>query len=354
MSIFPRYVLRRFFPPFAVCLGALILILFMNKFVRLIALAALKGASPAWILACFALLMPYFLTLTLPTAFLIGSMITLDRFVQDGEFFAARVTGFSFIELTWPLAALALAISVTMLGLDHWVVPRSLNLFHGRYEAVSNRFSRIQPGVLTALGSGRIQVRSVDPKTGWMRDVNLFMRRENRWLIVTAPRAVIIDEGEESTLDLRDGNLQLPNSKELISGTFVHFLVPLQPVRPAVPLVKEPREMTSGELLSRERSVDEVSGRGRYSTELSLRSAAAFAPAVFYWIIVPIFFQLKREKRGRGFAAGLIVLLFYYGFLAVGVVLSRGGGAFESVLYPWLSTIMGLIVGAPLIWSCFY
>ena len=353
MSIFSRYVLRRFFPAFLACLAALILILFMNKFVRLAAIAALKGASPAWIFACFALLLPYFLSLTLPAAYLIGCMITLDRFIQDGELLAARLAGFSFFQLTGPLAALGLLLSASMLALDHRVAPDGLRLFHRRYADVAGGFSRINPGALTPFGSGWIRVHDVDPKTGWMQSVNLFTRRDGRWLVVTAPRGVVAGEGLESTLDLRDGSFQLPNTDEFVQGSFDRFLIPLHPTTPSVQSGEDAREMTSAELLSRTRVVDAASELGReYSTEFSLRSAAASAPMVFYWLIVPIFFQLKPSRRGRGFAAGLLVLLVFYGLLAAGIVLGRREGGFDGALFPWLATVSGLVAGAPLVWGC--
>lgn len=355
MSIFSRYVLRRFLPAFLACLAALILILFMNKFTRLISLAALKGASLSWIMACFALLLPYFLSLTLPAAYLVASMVTLDRFVQDRELLAARLAGFSFFELTWPLGALSLLLSVSMLGLNHWAAPDGLRRFHRRYESVSSGFSRIEPGVLSAFGAARIRVRAVDTKTGEMKGVNLFTQREGHWIVVTAPRAVITGEGAETTLDLRDGRLLLPNSDEVIQGNFARFRIPLHPKTPLVPSAGEAREMTSVELLSRTRAIDAPSELGReYSAELSLRSAAASAPLVFYWLVVPIFFLLKPARRGRGFSAGLLVLLVFYSLLAAGAVLSRRGSGLEGVLFPWLATVSGLIAGAPLVWSCFY
>ena len=354
MTIFSRYVLRRFFPAFLACLSALVLILFMNKFVRLVAVAALKGASPAWILSCFALLLPYFLTLTLPAAYLIGSMVALDRFIQDGELLAARLAGFSFFELTRSLGALSLLIAALMLALDHWAAPDALRLFHRRYAAVAVGFSRLEPGVLSPFGSGRIWVRAADPKTGEMRDVHLFDRREGRWLIATAPRASVVGRGEESTLDLRDGRLQLPDSGELVQGTFARFLIPLHPRAPFVRPGEEAREMPSAEILSRSRAVDAASElRREYAGELSLRSAAASAPLVFYWVVVPIFFRLRPGQRGRGFAAGLLVLFLFYALLAAGVVLSRRGSGLGFVLFPWLATAAGLIAGAPLVWSCF-
>jgi lipopolysaccharide export LptBFGC system permease protein LptF len=355
MPIFPRYVLRRFFPSFLACLAALILILFMNKFVRLTAVAALRGASPGWVLACFALLLPYFLSLTLPTAFLIGCMITLDRFSQDGELLAARLAGFSFLQLTWPLLALSLLLCAAMLGLDHWAAPGGLKRFHRRYESVSSGFARIEPGVLTRFGTGRIRVREVDGKTGWMRGVNLFLRRDEKWLIVTAPRATVAGEGVEAALDVRDGRLQLPNSEDLVEGRFERFLIPLHPTAPSARPGEDLREMPSGEVLSRRKAVDAASSPGKeYSTELSLRSAAASAPLAFYWLVVPVFFLLKPSQRGRAYASGLLVLLVFYGLFAAGAVMSRRAGGLAGTLYPWLATAAGLAAGAPLAWNCFF
>ncbi|MFI5363906.1 MAG: LptF/LptG family permease [Elusimicrobiota bacterium] len=355
MSIFSRYVLKRFFPAFLACLAALIMILFMNKLARLIAVAALKGASPAWIVACFGLLLPYFLTLTLPAAFLLASMVTMDRLAVDGELLAARLAGFSFFELTWPLAALSLLLSVSMLGLDHWGAPAGLRRFRARYSDVSRGLSRLEPGVLSPFGNGKIRVRAVDSKTGELRGVDLFAKRDDRWLIVTAPRADFIGAGVEETLVLRDGQLQLPDTEELVRGNFSRLLVPLHPTAAPLTPGEDSREMPSGELLSRARGYDAGSETGRaYATEVSVRSAAASAPFVFFWLAVPIFFLLRPGQRGRGFAGGIVVLFVFYSLLAAGVVLSRRGGGRVGALFPWLGTAAGLAAGIPLVWNCFF
>ena len=107
LRILPRYCLRLFAPVFLLCLSVFTGVLLMNNFLRLFNMALLKGISLFWILGCFLRLLPYFLSLALPMAFLVATMVTLGQLSEQGEVMALRASGFSFLDLTWPFLAMA-------------------------------------------------------------------------------------------------------------------------------------------------------------------------------------------------------------------------------------------------------
>jgi lipopolysaccharide export LptBFGC system permease protein LptF len=107
-------------------------------------------------------------------------------------------------------------------------------------------------------------------------------------------------------------------------------------------------EITSAQL--RERIVEpgrDAQSRNEYRVELAMRSAVALAPFFFFWIAAPLGLRLSRHSRGLGFAASLLVLMAYYGLVAVGVGVGRRADRFSGSA-PWLADAAALVLGVVL------
>ena len=90
MTVLTRYLLRSYLPVFAMAAGVLLSVLLMNYFLRLFNLAVMKGVPLAWIVFCFSRLLPYFLSLALPMAFVVALLLTLGHLAEGGEVLALR------------------------------------------------------------------------------------------------------------------------------------------------------------------------------------------------------------------------------------------------------------------------
>src|SRR5258708_15512939 len=136
----------------------------MNQFLRLFNLAVLKGISPLWILACFARLLPYFLSLALPMAFLVALLLTLGQLSESGEIMALRSSGFSFAEILWPYFAMAVLFSAALFYINHKASPEGFHSFRNRYESAVAQVSRLdlEPGTFTEIGEWKLFARGVE------------------------------------------------------------------------------------------------------------------------------------------------------------------------------------------------
>src|SRR5258708_20011601 len=105
----------------------------MNQFLRLFNLAVLKGISPLWILSCFARLLPYFLSLALPMAFLVALLLTLGQLSESGEIMALRSSGFSFAEILWPYFAMPVLFTAVLFFANPKARPESVPSFLNPY-----------------------------------------------------------------------------------------------------------------------------------------------------------------------------------------------------------------------------
>ncbi len=356
LSILPRYFLRMLAPIFLLCLGMFTGVLLMNNFLRLFNLALLKGISPLWIAGCFARLLPYFLSLALPMAFLVATMLTLGQLCEDGEVMALRACGFSFLELTWPFLGLALGLSGLLLYLNHKAAPEGIHSFRKQYAVAAQQLSKveIQPGSFMPLGPWKLYAQRAEHDTGRLEGVYLVRSdKKDSGLRVSARRGLLsLASGQALDLTLEDGTLQMPNvePEKFTTGRFAHYRlrVPMSGAGDERQRALDIQEIDSAGLRDRIAAAEtSAQSRNEYRVEFSLRSAAALAPFVFFWIAAPLSLRMTRHSRGMGFAASLLVLMAYYGFVTFGIGLGRRQDSLAGAA-PWLANMAGLALGAAL------
>ncbi|MDX6770809.1 MAG: LptF/LptG family permease [Elusimicrobiota bacterium] len=352
MPLVPRYLLRQFAPLFGACLALFLGVLLMNQFLRLFTLAMMKGIPVWWILSCFARLLPSFATLAVPMAFLVAVMLTLGHLSSTGELIALRAAGFSFREITRPFFWAALALSVLLLLVNHKTGPEGFRSFRKAVETASSKMARLdlRPRSFTVIGPWRLYARDYAESTGRLEGVYLVKPGDRSAVRVSAEHgSLVLDPGRGISLELLDGELQLPNDEpsKFTSGRFDRYRVhiPLSGGQAAARDL-DIQELNTARL--RERSADDKTPpdrRREYRVEAALRSASAFSPLVFFWIAAPLGLGLKRSARGGDFAASLGVLFVFYGLLVVGVSAGRRHDLLAP-LAPWLADAAGLCAGA--------
>lgn len=356
MSILGRYLLRNFLPAFLLCLAVFLFVLLMNYFLRLFNLAVMKGIPLTWILFCFSRLLPYFLSLALPMAFMVGLLLTLGQLSESGEVLAMRSAGISFREMLAPFLGLALALTALLFYVNHKASPEGFHSFKQAYSRAVNQVSRLdlEPRTLTRLGQWDLYAEEVDGEA--LSGVRL-VKREGpyRRLRVAAPRGrLALEEGRGARLDLEDGAMVWPNEdpESHTASTFGRYRLFV----PFVDYSKVHSNPDLGELNTsrlRERLASgELSPQHRreHLTEAALRSAGAVAPFVLFWVACPLGLSLEKHSRPIGFAWSLLVIFGYYGLLAFGVGLGRRDEAW-SPWAPWLADAAGLAAGARLWWT---
>lgn len=357
MKILTRYLLRSYLPSFLLCLGIFLFVLLMNYFLRLFNLAVMKGISLGWILFCFSRLLPFFLSLALPMAFLVGLLITLGTFSESGELMAMRSSGLSFREILGPFLAIAIALSLLLFYVNHKASPEAFHSFRESYSRAASTVSRagLEPRTMTRLNDWQIYVDTVSPEDGGLGGIRLIMAKgAYRRLRVTAPKGrLTVDKGKGIRLELENGTLIWPNDdpKSRLSATFGRYRL----FMPFVDYRKVHRDPDLQEL-STAKVREQLAGdkldlhhRREYATEAALRSAGAAAPFTLFWAAAPLGLRLQRRSRAVGFALSLALLFVFYGLMALGIGLGRSSLAW-SPWGPWLPNAAALAAGAVLWW----
>jgi len=357
MSILPRYLLRTYLPSFSLALGLFLFVLLMNYFLRLFNLAVMKGIDISWVFLCFARLMPYFLSLALPMAFLVALLLTLGQLSENGEVMALRSSGFSFQDILKPFFGVAVGLTGLLFLINHQASPRGFHAFKESYATALSQISRleVEERAMTRLGNWELYADRVGPKDGEIGGVRL-IKRQGRYgrLRIAAPSGTTrLEKGRGIHLELREGSLIWPNAKPTSHTTstferselFIPFVDDRQ-LKRKPELIELPTPTIRA--LLREGDLDEQK-RKEYTTEAAVRSAGAVAPFVLFFVACPLGLRLEKRSRAIGFALSLGVMFGYYGLLAVGIGLGRRDLAW-SPWSPWLPDVASLLVGAALWW----
>ena len=354
MRLLTRYLLRSFLPAFLLALGVFLFVLLMQYFLRLFNMALMKGISFFWILSCFARLLPYFLSLALPMAFLVALLVTLGALSETGEVMAMRASGFSFYEILAPYFVLALALSGLLFYVNHRASPQGFHSFRNAYTQAAERVARVElePRTFFPLGDWRFYADQVgrDGTVGGVRLVKLRGQYQRMRIWAKGGRSVI-EPGRGVSLELLSGSLQWPNDVpgSLTTASFGRYrlFVPFVDYKklhhdPDLQEIDTPRLreiLRAGGL--------EPSRRREYATEAALRGAAAAAPFALFWIACPMGLRLDRRSRALGFALSLLTMFAFYGLLALGVGLGRRSLPL-SPWGPWIPDAVSLLAALPL------
>jgi len=370
MSILHRYLLRSYAATFSLCVGVFLFVLLMNYFLRLFNLAVMKGISTVWIFVCFSQLLPHFMSLALPMAFLVSLLLTLGHFSESGEVLAMRASGFSFRDILTPFLIVAAVLSVLLFYVNHKASPDGYHAFRNSFSRASAQVSRLslEAKAMTQLGEWNMYAEGVSDD-GALTGVRLVKRQGSYGrLRISAPRGRTRIEPERGiNLELQDGAFVWPNADpdSHTTATFrkTTLFLPFVDYK-RVHRDPDMQELSTTRLMERLGHIRAEAGedpeglreyeqkRREYTTERALRSAGAAAPFVLFWAACPLGLRLERRSKAIGFAMSLGVLFVFYGLLALGVGLGRRD-LFWSSAGPWLPDVVCMAGGLLLWWRQF-
>src|SRR2546427_8856151 len=107
VRIITRYILKEISSHAILGLPLFTFVLFIKDVGRLLDLLVRSTTTPAMVGKLFFLVLPSTLTLTIPMAVLVGTLIGLSRMSSDSEVTAARAAGLSVRAFLLPVAILA-------------------------------------------------------------------------------------------------------------------------------------------------------------------------------------------------------------------------------------------------------
>lgn len=324
-----RYIISEVLTPTLLGLVIFTFILIMGRLPDLTELVVNKGVPLVDILQLFYYLLPNFLTITIPLAFLLGILLAFGRLSADSEFIALKSTGVSLYALLAPVLVLALLGTFITAALNLYGKPLGKTAFRDHLFTIAS--DRASAGLESGIFNDRfenlvIYAEQVDERNDQMRKVFLSDERSAK-----SPANIFAEQGRfirnprQQTLVLRLSKgtihyLATDQSASYQTIAFSTYDVNLNISHGLEKTSERERaisELTPEEILAARKKGTHPGLRHSLDIELHKRISTSMTPFVFALIGIPLALQANRSGKGAGFAMALAISLGYYVLLSL-------------------------------------
>ncbi len=356
LKILSRYILFQYLANLALGVMVFTFVLLLDRFFELVDILVNKGAGLSLTFKLLLMLLPTSLTLTLPVANLLASLLTFGHLCETNEITATRASGIATWDFVWtPVAVAALSVLFLVPFNTIWG-PHSQSEFRKIYVQLLQRnpLVRIEEKTFADIGDYHLYVENKSWRRPPLRGITIYKTPVNRPpLRIYARRGEAkVDADKGVWLILEDGHIQEINPTNRQRWFFTNFrvyelFIPFE--NTATGSTRNIQEMDNRELA---RMADEMRAKGLpyplYTCEMQLRVALAVTPLLFVILGIPLALRVRRGGRSIGFAVSLGVILIYYVVLMGGVSIAQRGNL-PVIPLVWFANailaVMGLVLG---------
>jgi|GEM_PF-1197724 len=325
-TILDRYLLREVASPFLIGLILFTFVLLIPHLAEISDLLVGKSATWTVIGKLIFNILPSFLALTIPMAFLLAVLLGLGRMASESELVAMQAVGVSPLFLLRALLLLGLLASGATYYVHAFWVPDANQAY--RETAFSLAISRAQstkPRVFIEdlLPHRSLYLTDVELGTGAWKDALIIDRqspgRPRVWL---ARRGELsINRAEKRVeLELQQGvaySFDLVERKTYDVQRFVKGKFPIDfgQIFPDLPLSRGDREMTPAMLvkeIARFEKEGNLPEAARYSVEYHKKYALSVVPLVFAIMGLALMLGGRRDSKQSAFGLAVAVIFVYY------------------------------------------
>jgi lipopolysaccharide export system permease protein len=340
-----RYLARELALAFLAGLALSTFVLAIMRVMELVDLAFARGVPASRVGALFGYMLPSYLEVTMPMAFLLSIVVAFGRLTRDGEIIAMYSSGLSLRQLVRPVFGFALLVAafafVLAVFTRPWATRRTDETIS---EMARTRFTAaLRPGVFSSWIDGVvIYVGAVEPDSGQLTWVMLADERE-----AAGRRTIFASEGRLRTDDQREvAFLQMSNGTILRSlgaadsydrtdfGSF-DLTLEFDPMTDEhiEPGAMPPRQLPWRELLAaRDRRHAAGTSATEEEIEIQRKLVVPAGTLLLPLIAVPLGVQRARAVRSRALVVSVCTILTYYLLLTLAVTAAR-----ENTLTPALA-----------------
>jgi len=358
MQLIDRYVSRQIFVNLLFAIAVLSFVLVVgNIFRKLLPLLVNHDLPIEYVVGFIAYVLPFSLIFTIPWGLLTAVLLVFGRLSADNELIALRANGVGITRICFPLAIIALLCTAASLWLNVQVAPAA------QEEMRSTVFNLATRNPMALFGSDQV----IDQFPG--RKIYVGKKDGNKL------ENIIVFETDEKAMPMkvtyaRSGSLQadLPNKRILmhLSGARYQQRDEVDPydltrMRDGISveegtlpisldeLYEKEKRRASRSMLSLEQLLEQLSDddpkmRSSSRTEINKRFSFPLACIVFALVGVPLGITAHRRETSFGFAASLVIGLFYFLFIIVADTL-RANAKLHPELLVWFPNVLFLIVG---------
>jgi lipopolysaccharide export system permease protein len=346
------YIVKEILPVFFIGLMVFTIILLMDKILKLIELIVTRGGSIKNVLMLIAFISPSFLVFTIPTALLLGTLITFGRLSGDSEITAFKASGLSLYQLFIPVSIFSILACLLTGLLVYYGLPWGNRGFKATLYllATSKADVEIKERVFNDMFDGLVVYVDKVPVQGKrMEGILIYDERDKSKLnTIFARDGFIVNnpKSQEVILSLRKGDIHRfdPKANLFQKVQFDSYDLKLELAKAFAMIWKKLRDY--------ELSIDEIKEKievlqkqGEDVTpqkiELQKRYAIPFVCIVFGLIGVPLGIQPRRSGKSYGFIFSILILLAYY----ISLIFFEGLAARKTVAPFWVGWAPNFIFG---------
>jgi len=357
-----RYILKEIIFPSIMGIVVLTFVLLMGRILPLMEMVINKGIPLIEILKLFLFLLPAFLVITLPLAFLLGILVGLGRLSADNEIIALKSSGFGLSRIARPIMFASILVCLLTAMLTLILEPAGNTAFREKiFEIASSRASvGIQPGIFNREFDDLVLYASgIDQLSGTLQGVLISDERDpslSATIIASKGRTISDPASGVLALRLENGTIhRSPSSSQSDAPyqviRFETYEINLNMGNQLTTTEKKSKKEKDLSLLELYHSYLETINpheRALYSTELHKRLTLPLAPFLFALVGIPLGIQSHRSGKGSGFAKALLIFLVYYLFFSFAQTLSVEGKGGGWILL-WLPSVFFSIGGGILL-----
>lgn len=348
------YLVRGLIGPFLLILGGACIAMMLERALRLIQEMAAAGAHISYFFPMLGQLLPYYLNLALPAAFMAALVLLISRLDERLELETLLASGLSLARIAAPLVAFGLVVAAASIAANGFLEPL------GRYNYRSMR--------IAAVNAGRI--RDLQPKAfylpaeGVALTVDAQSEGESRGLFLrqrSGPDRELVLTATEGRIGLTPGAREI----DVRFGPGVYFLHRLEAGKPRPLAVRhrgmafresllvddalwergwDQAELTLAELVrARSAGTSHIPPR-KLDAELYSRLARSLTLPLIPLLVLPLCVAAKRGRRGLGVAVAAFILLAFHHGLNFARNLGNDGSADPALSVGLISLLFAALV----------
>jgi lipopolysaccharide export system permease protein len=335
-----RYIFKEIPPPFFLGVATFTFVLLMGRLLRLTDMVVTKGVPLGDVMRMILYLLPSFLLVTIPMAFLLAILLAFGRLSGDSEIVAMKASGISLYGLLPPVLSLAVLTYIAGAYITVYAVPEGNTAFKKLLvQVVENRvslgvkekvFNDDFPGIV-------IYCDRYDESTQTMTGIIIQDERDplEPSTIIATQGTIQAGQGTRSVrLHLAAGSIHRTSGREgyrLVQFSDYDLRINLNNASQSVK--RNEVDMSLAELRSGWNS-DLVAPELKLQMRLEYhrRFALPFACLIFTLVGMPLGIQNQRSGKAAGFALSIFLLLVYYIILSASKTLGE-----KQLLTPFLA-----------------
>lgn len=360
MEIIKKYLRREFLKTLFTILAAFISIYLIVEFFERVDDLVEHHASLYDSIRYFAFKLPLIVSQVTPFAVLLATILTFAILSKNSELVAMRASGISLMEISSPVIALSLLISLFMfIGNEH-IVPYTNQKFNYLFDT---KIRKKQPrGIFRTNkiwyhGEDNTiwNIQLLEDKAGLMRNVTLYRFNKKNVLTERIDASLATYKNDKWSFQkgkkikfYADGGFTAKNF-DSINLSFPEVLENFKSIK------KDPEEMSFAEIYS---YVKELKKKGFDDTKYSVDMYAKLATPLssFIMVLFGIPFSLRTERKGgifKGIIAAIVIGFSYWVISSIAVTLGHSGNL-PPLISSWVPNILFIATGFYLLISAWH